>query len=99
MDAWDICKQTFNYTNHTVLPEALEKWLVGQHNLLMLTLFPFTRSTDLLGRLLPRHMRIIYDINYHFLNDIKRTCSQDSNFIRRVSIIEEEPVKSVPFIK
>ena len=27
-EAWDICQNCFAYTNHTILPEAMEKWRV-----------------------------------------------------------------------
>jgi starch phosphorylase len=77
-DAWDITVKTFGYTNHTILPEALEKWTVG-----------------LLGKVLPRHLQVIYEINRRFLEELGRRCPGDTERIRRVSIIEEGDEKRV----
>lgn len=34
-DAWDIVTKTFAFTNHTVLPEAMEKWSVPMFEYLL----------------------------------------------------------------
>ena len=70
--AWHITKQTFAYTNHTLLPEALEKWPIS-----------------LLDSLLPRHLRIIYEINHRFLNEVRIKFPGDDDRLRRMSLIDE----------
>jgi starch phosphorylase len=76
--AWSICEKTFAYTNHTVLPEALETWPV-----------------DLLGRLLPRHLEIIFEINRRFLDGLNPGGQADPQLLSRVSLIAEGAVKQV----
>ena len=70
--AWDITTRVFSFTNHTVLPEALEKWPV-----------------DLVENVLPRHMQIIYDINWRFTQELRGIMGDDYDTIGRMSIIEE----------
>jgi starch phosphorylase len=77
-EAWGICTRTFAYTNHTVLPEALETWPV-----------------DLLGRLLPRHLEIIYEINRRFLDDVAARFPGDGERLARMSLIGEGHVRTV----
>jgi starch phosphorylase len=76
--AWDITQRTFSYTNHTVMPEALEKWTVS-----------------LMERLLPRHMKLIYDINHYWLKVVEQRWPNDMQKLKALSIIEEEPEKKV----
>jgi starch phosphorylase len=71
-EAWSICEKTFAYTNHTVLPEALETWPVA-----------------LIGRLLPRHLEIIYEINHRFLELVRKNYPNDPQLAARVSLIQE----------
>jgi len=70
--AWEITRATFAYTNHTLLPEALERWPV-----------------DLFGRLLPRHLEIIYEINARFLDEVRIAFFGDEARLARMSLIDE----------
>ena len=50
---------------------------------------------ELLQRLLPRHMEIIFQINDHFLGELRRDFPGDEMRIRRMSIIQEHPYRAV----
>jgi starch phosphorylase len=77
-DAWEICQATFGYTNHTLMPEALERWTV-----------------DLFGRVLPRHLEIVYEVNRRFIEGVRASGKADEPALGRMSIIEDGPVKQV----
>ncbi|WP_407929144.1 glycogen/starch/alpha-glucan phosphorylase [Desulfomarina profundi] len=77
-EAWHICVNTFAYTNHTLMPEALERW-----------------SVEMMGRVLPRHLQIIYEINQRFLDELAQRYPGNVRKLRDLSIIEEGPVKMV----
>ena len=71
-EAWEVTCKTFAYTNHTLLPEALERW-----------------SLTVFGRVLPRHLQIVYEINAHFLEEVRIRFLGDEARISRLSIIDE----------
>lgn len=77
-EAWAICEKTFSYTNHTLMPEALETWPVS-----------------LMQHLLPRHMEIIYMINFEFLQAAAKVRPGDHDFLARLSLIDEHGERSV----
>ncbi len=77
-EAWDLTVRTIAYTNHTLLPEALEKW-----------------SVELMQALVPRHLEIIYEINRRFVSEISRWYPGDEARVRRMSLIEEVPTRTI----
>ncbi|WP_030527838.1 glycogen/starch/alpha-glucan phosphorylase [Phycicoccus jejuensis] len=50
---------------------------------------------ELLGRLLPRHLEIIYRINEEFLEEVRAAFPGDEMRVRRMSVIAEYPERSV----
>jgi starch phosphorylase len=77
-EAWSITTRTLNYTNHTLLPEALETWPV-----------------TLMERLLPRHMQIIYTVNWLHLERLAKSGGLDDERIASLSVIEERGERRV----
>ena len=76
--AWEITVKTFAFTNHTILPEAMEKWPV-----------------DTVGRVLPRHLGIIFQINERFLKEVQSRYPNDISRLSRMSLIEENHTKYI----
>jgi starch phosphorylase len=76
--AWAITQRTIAFTNHTLLPEALERWPVS-----------------MFGKLLPRHLQIIFEINHRFLRQVHIFAPNDTERQRRMSIIEEGQEQSI----
>ncbi|GAA4626366.1 glycogen/starch/alpha-glucan phosphorylase [Cellulomonas oligotrophica] len=52
-------------------------------------------SVELMGRLLPRHLEIIYRINEEFLAEVAAKHPGDDALLERMSIIAERPERSV----
>ena len=69
-DAWDITTKCFAYTNHTLLPEALETW-----------------PARIIGRMLPRHLQIIYEINRRFMEFARSKFGDNEAKLSKVSIV------------
>ncbi|HEX2062476.1 MAG TPA: glycogen/starch/alpha-glucan phosphorylase [Thermoanaerobaculia bacterium] len=74
--AWALTVATCGYTNHTLLPEALEKW-----------------SFDLVGRVLPRHLQIIQEINRRLLAEVERRFPGDIAMQHNVAIVADGNVR------
>jgi starch phosphorylase len=77
-EAWDITRRTLAYTNHTLLPEALEKWPVAWFE-----------------RLLPRHLEIIYEINWRLINEVWAKFPGDEGRVERCSLVEEKDGRKI----
>jgi len=76
--AQDLARRCFAYTNHTLMPEALESWPRG-----------------MLGKVVPRHLQIIEELNMRMLVEIDARWPGDVERVRRMSIIDEDPAKHV----
>ncbi|HEX2077267.1 MAG TPA: glycogen/starch/alpha-glucan phosphorylase [Longimicrobium sp.] len=68
--SFDIARNTFAYTNHTVLPEALEEW-----------------GVELFGRLLPRHLELVREIDRRFRSRVQEKFPGDAAREERMAII------------
>ncbi|MBP6893478.1 MAG: glycogen/starch/alpha-glucan phosphorylase [Pseudacidovorax sp.] len=54
-----------------------------------------TWPVEMLGRVLPRHLQIIFDINARFLGEVAAQVGQDTDLMRRLSLVDESGERRV----
>lgn len=77
--AWDICYRVFSYTNHTLLPEALERWPVYLFERVL------PRHLEIIYEINRRFLE----------NTVDRKWPGDNAIKAKLSLIEEGQVKKV----
>ena len=82
-EAWEITTGCMAYTNHTLLPEALEVW-----------------PESVIGRLLPRIMEIIHEINHRYLEQVAERWPGEWDRLDRMSLIQQghEPMVRMAYL-
>src|SRR5215471_2047064 len=76
--AWDVTQRALAYTNHTLLPEALEKWPLAWFE-----------------AMLPRHLEIIFKINWQLLDRVRKRFPGDEGRVQRVSLVSEDGLRKI----
>lgn len=79
-EAWEITKKTFAYTNHTVLPEALERWPVD----LVEHLLP--RHLQIIYEINQRHLDRITALYPGDLDRLRRMSLIEEDGIKRINM-------------
>lgn len=83
---------------HRLIDEHKFKWLDARE--VVEQVFSYTNHTlmsealetwplDMIGRILPRHLQLIFEINDHFLKMVQEVAPGDNDLLARVSIIDE----------
>ena len=75
-EAWILVRNSFAYTNHTLLPEALETWGEG-----------------LFGKVLPRHLQLVQEINRRFQEEIRARFPGDEERVQRMAVVADGQVR------